>query len=964
MSKRHQLIPTTLVLDFHDSYTRNLLQLVEQLDRLDPTPWDCTRSRERVIVANVDSLSWETFVSSILPHLDCVILGPGPGTPHEPTDFCWATRLIRELGDRLPIFGLCLGHQGLATAFGGNVIKAASPTHGQVSPIRHADDPLFAHVPSEFVAVQYNSLVVDPAALPAELEATAWSARGEVMGLRHRIKPLWGVQFHPESICSTFGARILSNFLELALAHHGKTTPSPALPSSILSLSTSARPSLPPSAAEQPSGPRWEQRTVSLGSASGLLPQQVFEGFVKGRCDLGEAWLESARPTGVPQFSHLFNPQATWSYSISQHSLRICTSIAPSPTTLSLDSSTSVFSLLSDAQSTLHRSTSVLDASRPTVPIGFVGYISYEMKAVTMPLSVAGPARRPSETEHDGAELAFASLVLTFAHETEEWLASGLVRVSATASGAAGAKADGAGLCAELGVDEAEWTAWLGSLRGFFDAASSSPFNAISPAPFPTDLSPDQDRSEYIASIESARRSITAGDAYELCLTTQFRASLPPSSPLVADPYPFSRTGQVCMKPIKGTVRRCPDDPLEDERRKSSLEADEKERAENLMIVDLIRNDLLGVCRVESVEVTGLMKIESYETVHQMVTTVVGELSEGVNPFEAVSRAFPPGSMTGAPKLRSLQLLDELEHGRPRGIYSGVFGYVAVDGASDWSVVIRTLVKRGAELSLGAGGAITHLSDPEKEWEEVLTKTDAVLGRTPVRAHKSPSSEPFFVDEDPFASPPYATTSRPRPSIASDTSILTSASSVLSRYTSPSPSVSIQISPPSPTFSTFTKATTVSSIEADSPSLLRKAPPLRNRSPAPSMSTSFECSWPLDASYDSDTSQSLYDSADHPCPSLDPSDADAVTGAPSIFLSHVVFPLPMPGTFPGAASPPRFSLSLSLSPPRVGSGSGTPARFVRVAAAANGQGQEETVEVRDLDVLVPERAKDGEGTWW
>ncbi|GAA5898817.1 hypothetical protein JCM5296_005615 [Sporobolomyces johnsonii] len=765
MSKRHP-IPTTLVLDFHDSYTRNLLQLVEQLDRLDPTPWDCTRSRERVIVANVDSLSWETFVSSILPHLDCVILGPGPGTPHKPTDFCWATRLIRELGDRLPIFGLCLGHQGLATAFGGNVVKAASPTHGQLSRIRHADDRLFAHVPSEFAAVQYNSLVVDSAALPAELEATAWNARGEVMGLRHRIKPLWGVQFHPESICSTFGARILSNFFELALAHHGKTTPSPALPSSILSLSTSARPSLPPSVAEQPSGPRWEQRTVSLGSASGLLPQRVFEGFVKGRCDLGEAWLESARPTGVPQFSHLFNPQATWSYSISQHALRLCTSIAPSPTTLPLDSSTSVFSLLSDAQSTLHRSTSVLDASRPTIPIGFVGHISYEMKAVTMPLSVAGHARRPSETEHDGAELAFASLVLTFAHETEEWLASGLVRVSATASGAAGAKADGAGLCAELGVDEAEWTAWLGSLRGFFDAASSSPFNPISPAPFPTDLSPDQDRSEYIASIESARRSITAGDAYELCLTTQFRASLPPSSPLVADPYPLylslratnpapysayfhlprsdltvlsssperflrsSRTGQVCMKPIKGTVRRCPDDPLEDERRKSSLEADEKERAENLMIVDLIRNDLLGVCRVESVEVTGLMKIESYETVHQMVTTVVGELSEGVNPFEAVSRAFPPGSMTGAPKLRSLQLLDELEHGRPRGIYSGVFGYVAVDGASDWSVVIRTLVKRGAELSLGAGGAITHLSDPEKEWEEVLTKTDAVLGRT------------------------------------------------------------------------------------------------------------------------------------------------------------------------------------------------------------------------------------------
>ncbi|CEQ40775.1 SPOSA6832_02438, partial [Sporobolomyces salmonicolor] len=845
MSKPHKL-PTTLVLDFHDSYTRNLLQLVQQLNRLPRSGWDCTGAQERVIVANVDSLSWCASLCACLETCERVdpprvlarqgnlrlfdpaaprLRHPGTRSGHpaqsgrfllgdeidprggRPVAHLWALLGTPGVGDR--VRGQCKAfsadHKPSRRLTGPalQVVKAASPLHGQVTRIRHANDPIFAHVPTEFAAVQYNSLVVDPSALPAELEATAWSAGDEVMGLRHRIKPLWGVQFHPESICSTFGARILSNFFELTLAHHGRTTPSPALPSSVLSLSTTAQPLPRPSGTEQPRvGARWEQRIVSLGSASGLLPQQVFEGFVKGRCELGEAWLDSARvssalsrprlrsdssrfqPTGVPQFSHLFNPQATWSYSISQHSLRLCTSVAPLPSTLRLDSSTSVFSLISDAQSTLHRSTSVLDGCRPTIPIGFVGYISYEMKAVTMPLSVAGHARHFSETEHDGVELAFASLVLTFAHETEEWLASGLVRVTATANGAAAAEADGAGLCAELGVDEAEWTAWLDSLRVFFDAASSSPFNPISPAPLPTTLSPDQDRAEYIASIESARRSITAGDAYELCLTTQFRASLPLSSPLVADPYPLylslratnpapysayfhlprsdltilsssperflrsSRTGQVCMKPIKGTVRRCPDDPLEDERRKSSLEVDEKERAENLMIVDLIRNDLLGFCQVGSVEVTGLMKIESYETVHQMVTTVVGEFSEGVNPFDAVSQAFPPGkrllkwstaaahcrtftgSMTGAPKLRSLQLLDELEHSRPRGIYSGVFGYVAVDGASDWSVVIRTLVQRGAELSLGAGGAITHLSDSEKEWEEVLTKTDAVLGKT------------------------------------------------------------------------------------------------------------------------------------------------------------------------------------------------------------------------------------------
>lgn len=110
------------------------------------------------------------------------------------------------------------------------------------------------------------------------------------------------------------------------------------------------------------------------------------------------------------------------------------------------------------------------------------------------------------------------------------------------------------------------------------------------------------------------------------------------------------------------------------------------------------------------------------------MTSVVGKAAPGVNAFRTIAAAFPPGSMTGAPKLRSLKLLDQLEGHRPRGIYSGVLGYVAIDGSASFSVVIRTLVVRGEELTLGAGGAITHLSDPEREWEEVLVKTEAVVG--------------------------------------------------------------------------------------------------------------------------------------------------------------------------------------------------------------------------------------------
>ncbi|GAA6061537.1 hypothetical protein JCM10212_002744 [Sporobolomyces blumeae] len=796
-------VPTTLVLDFHDSYTRNVLQLVQRLGQLPqatdgyPTgiAWDLADWKERVVVVNVDSLSWEHFTSHLLPCFDCIILGPGPGTPHSSDDFCWATRLITEYGGTVPIFGLCLGCQGLATSFGGKVGKALAPVHGQISQIHQttASSPLFDGVPSVFSAVQYNSLVVDEASLAPEsgLRVIARSERGEVMALEAVGKPLWGVQFHPESICSTFGSQLLSNFFRLSLSHLARFEPSPNLPSSVLSLSTTTQRERRSS--RMATGERLERRTVRLGHGirdGDALPdpQTVFETLVKGKGKLGEVWLESARPTGTPQFSHLFNPSATQSYTERSHSLVIRSADA-SARTVQLDASSTVFDYLSLEHNRLQASTTIMPISDPrtepeleTVPVGFVGYIGYEMKHVTMPLSRPRSRTAPLEpggTSDDasapepGTEFAFANRVLSFAHETGQWYASGLVRSDEEAGAVDEDRF-------EYGISSDAWTTWIDSLKAYFASSSPSPSTLVDPSPVPLSFVPDQSRDAYIASIDRAREQIVLGNAYELCLTTQFRSTLPRDSPLVEDPYsmylslrktnpaPYSayfhlplsdltlmsssperflrqtRDGQVSMKPIKGTVRRCLDDRDEDERRKATLEADEKERAENLMIVDLIRNDLLGFCEEDSVEVPGLMKIETYETVHQMVTTVVGQIKQGVTPFDAVSQAFPPGSMTGAPKLRSLQLLDSLERGNRRGIYSGVFGYVSVDGASDWSVVIRTLIKRGRELTLGAGGAITHLSDPAKEWEEVLTKIEAVLGkggRTPAtRGHVESTS--------------------------------------------------------------------------------------------------------------------------------------------------------------------------------------------------------------------------------
>ncbi|KAM0792931.1 hypothetical protein ACM66B_002690 [Microbotryomycetes sp. NB124-2] len=751
-------VPTTLILEHHDSYTRNLLSLFNEIVKLDSGAlWQASGWQDRVVVVNVDSISWTDFVINILPNIDCVILGPGPGSPHKKQDFSWPTRLIQQFGDELPIFGLCLGHQGLATTFGASVVKAAAPRHGQITQVRHTRDELFSGVPDEFNSVQYNSLTVDPTSLPAELAPIAWADnenQEEVLALRHRTKPLWGVQYHLESICSEHGARTLSNFLELALRHHRTSQTSKGtqrvLPRHVARLSTSLSSVRSTAASSQELPPAWRVETVALDDLAMLNPEQVFRRFVKGKSRLGEIWLDSARPSGKAQASHLIYPTATWSYSLSNKKVTIRDADSRSiEVTLGQDSS--FFAYLDRAQKALKSRTSNTRAHAQTPPLGFVGYFGYEMREESMPLS------RRADSENDQppqSEFALASAVLTYDHERASWSASGLVKCE-------GFDESGLGNLAGFGLSAAEWNSWTTALSTTCQLEKgeirSVPASSLAPT------KPRVMRDRYIAAIEDAQSRIRSGDTYELCLTTQFRGTV--SADVAHDPFdlyiklrsgnpaPYSSyfrlpqsnlallsssperfmqidsSGRIEMKPIKGTVKRARDDPKEDERRRRALQADEKERAENLMIVDLSRNDLLASCEVDSVRVPNLMVVESYETVHQLVTSVVGTLKRGVGPVQAVEQAFPPGSMTGAPKLRSLKILHELEDSEPRGVYSGAFGYIAFDCTTDLSVVIRTLILRGEEMTLGAGGAITHLSDPEKEWEEVLVKVDAVIGR-------------------------------------------------------------------------------------------------------------------------------------------------------------------------------------------------------------------------------------------
>ncbi|GBG68235.1 hypothetical protein CBR_g2786 [Chara braunii] len=260
----------------------------------------------------------------------------------------------------------------------------------------------------------------------------------------------------------------------------------------------------------------------------------------------------------------------------------------------------------------------------------------------------------------------------------------------------------------------------------------------------------------YVEDVKHCLEAIYSGESYEVCLTTSLISDRAPANPLSfyrilreKNPAPYaawlnfsSDSLSICCssperflrldkdrtleaKPIKGTVPRGTNE-AEDELRKQTLMCSEKDSAENLMIVDLLRNDLGRVCDLGSVHVPIFMDVETYATVHQLVSTIRGKVRSEIAPMDCVRAAFPGGSMTGAPKLRTIQILDAIE-GRARGVYSGSIGFFSINGTFDLNIVIRTAVVHNNRMSIGAGGAVVALSDSHNEYMEMLLKTRAIL---------------------------------------------------------------------------------------------------------------------------------------------------------------------------------------------------------------------------------------------
>ena len=836
-----------LFVDAEDSFTNNIISLLE------------TRLHVSVYVWKINlKLEHGTLVAA-LSYFDAIVLGPGPGNPTKDGDIGIMNDLCKIDGEGiLPMLGICLGFQCLALAFGAKIERLKEPKHGMICDVTHNCESIFEGVQS-LHATCYHSLRVDMGqatrsacgflnsgdlwghtkACP-ELQPLGWDLDDEVngpvlMALRHLQKPFWGLQYHPESVCTNQESFIvIENWWSEAMRwhqHKNHSTLCAQMPSidklgltfqnQLMRVQESHfRQRLFLRELRSREDARVETKSKDTAkvitakiSTGAYTPTEICDYLGLGRSEL--IVLDTAvvrEETGRFTIIGLVDRPRTVTLEYTAGS-PILVRRRPGRMDVALES-------LKEYQWDVYRYLADYMESRRAIgglteiPFwgGLVGYITYEMclSTLSVPLSPLKSLYSDGRSQPDMI-FAFIDRSLVYDHQTgcmyvqsicsddNHWVQSVKEKIELFCSGCDdwpdAIHANGNG----VQLREEPQTVSDRSLAGNLQDGCCL---QISPP----------DATVYQAKIRQCQEYIRAGDSYELCLTSQAQVRVRRS--IIGDymwslylalrkhnPAPFGtyfRVGQATllgcsperflgwdrngfcqMRPIKGTVKK---GPGVNRQLAEDLLSQPKEQAENLMIVDLIRHDMHGVLGSGNVSVRRLMQVEEYETVYQLVSVIEGPaenntasgssceyLDNGAHPTTNAMRkglgllaaSLPPGSMTGAPKQRSCDLLCDLEDKQPRGIYSGVVGYMCVGGGGDFSVVIRSAFKWGSATGnhaferhgskdnvtpaqnsmdddydtwrIGAGGAITALSTPEDEWEEMQTKLKSTLD--PLIAH-------------------------------------------------------------------------------------------------------------------------------------------------------------------------------------------------------------------------------------
>lgn len=832
-----------LLIDSYDSFTLNLASLIHKV------------TGAEVVTIHNDSVDPEILISNYLPLFDAVVIGPGPGSPGNQEDvgvlpYLWRLSTIEQ--GLLPIFGVCLGFQSLVLATGGDVKRLPQPKHGQIAMIENTGTDLFQGISESFESVRYHSLhciipdeILGDGVSKEFIIPLAWTddphtSHKVLMAGKHSSKPFWGVQYHPESICSTHGETVVKNFWNMAKAwaqENGRVSSNPVESLNRMNVSTG------------------DQSTKDCNAYTDILK------------------LYSIKPLAfpskpfAPEISHLSRPLYDIAYQRIDIEKKISTAHASILICESLQDSKRDFTLLNSAA--FPGRWSIIGLLEPGITTCIKYYNDYNSDyAFVHPWQRSSISKeQPDFYENEvkvklnnemknGGIWGFLSSYMApkIAKYKNSWVESkecGKTTNIEKNDKQLGKAPPGATFCGgltgyisyeapqdlgsypsrslinqtfrtsinnidtsydirpypdinlvdiermilldsqtnsiyvvSLKEEEGEVSPWFDEMNSFIrnslvgengdikelniPTTCYKYFENVTTTPITVEI-PNKDH--YIKRIFESQEELRAGNSYELCLTGQTKITLPQSVKswdlykvlYKRNPAPYScffdfpgailvgssperfmnwsgRTGRCEFRPIKGTVKKGPDVTYESA---SAILNTPKERGENLMIVDLIRHDLNAL--LDDVQVEKLMGVEEYKTVYQLVSVISGNMSskesedntgESYSGFDVLVHSLPPGSMTGAPKIRSIEILRELEDKMPRGIYSGVSGYWSVLDEGDWSVIIRSAFryknesasKKDAEVwRIGAGGAITILSDAEDEWHEMSIKLESAL---------------------------------------------------------------------------------------------------------------------------------------------------------------------------------------------------------------------------------------------
>lgn len=675
-----------LIIDNYDSFTFNLVHLIATI----------SQSRPKVVYNNQITIH---DIQQDKP--DAIILSPGPGNPDCPTDVGIMPDIIKHC-TQIPTLGVCLGMQTIAWCFGAQIERLKIPTHGKCSKITHHKQDLFTDLPQSFSVMRYHSLHVNPNTIHSPLCPSAYTSDGIVMALYHQYRPLYGVQFHPESVASEYGLQMIQNFLIITHRYQQNQR-------LFLNSPTPMNSSIQASANHKNSDYQIESYPCLID------PDVVYGYFLKDKTD-SFIWQTQDLDEEKPRFTYMGQAQ---SY-LTGYAHKLCIK-----NTRSNQQEEHIGDVFLKLQEYIDRHAIKVPSNAAHIPFlgGLLGAVHYEAWEL---LHQTTPPKTP---------------VFEWLHSRFVWIFDHVQKIIWT-------------------VHQEKDLFQKNLLFDWIRETQLSPKTInkrnvlnIKTSPF---ISPTTEE-EYIKKITQILDLIAQGETYEACLTRQQYAHfmghpwdlyqaiksthgarylglirLKNNIIISASPECYltiNSQGIMTTSPIKGTRKRGKNQN-EDNQNILDLSTNIKDRAENLMIVDVARHDLGKISTLGSVDVKELLSVKKLTHVLQLTSTINAQLDFTKSHTDALVALFPPASMTGAPKLRSMQHLAKIEN-QPRGIYSGCMGFLSFHHTTDLAVTIRTLVLKKTNdstkfiVSLGTGGAIVMDSIPIQEWEETEIKAHA-----------------------------------------------------------------------------------------------------------------------------------------------------------------------------------------------------------------------------------------------